>query len=180
MPKLPMFALAVVAAAVISVPASAGERISIQTEVTMGGIVVSSGTQEISKGVTAHFNDGRFKEIDADVTVTCREGISRWLNPFKPACDKPTQKKEKVPIGFMADITARETSDNKFAVSVDGSYVQVLEEQKLKLGDTELESASFHIQSLNSSMVVMANSELEIANGIGADEIKLKVKVQGL
>lgn len=80
----------------------------------------------------------------------------------------------------MADITAREASDDKFAVSVDGSYVQVLEEQKLKLGDTELESASFRIQSLNSSMVVMANSEVEIANGIGADEIKLKVKVQRL
>jgi hypothetical protein len=29
-------------------------------------------------------------------------------------------------------------------------------------------------------MVVMAHSELEIANGIGADEIKLKVKVQRL
>ncbi|WP_213071112.1 hypothetical protein, partial [Acinetobacter baumannii] len=38
-------------------------------------------------------------------------------------------------------ITAQEASDDKFAVSVDGSYVQVLEEQKLKLGDTELESA---------------------------------------
>ena len=122
----------------------------------------------------------RFKEIDTNVTVTCREGISRRLNPFKPACDKPTREKEKVPVGFMADITAREASDDKFAVSVDGSYVQVLEEQKLKLGDTELESASFRIQSLNSSMVVMANSEVEIANGIGADEIKLKVKVQRL
>ncbi|MDF5936983.1 hypothetical protein P4126_31165 [Pseudomonas aeruginosa] len=95
MPKLPMLALAAVAAAVISVPASAGDRITIQTEVTKGGVVLSSGTQEISKGATAHFNDGRFKEIDTNVTVTCREGISRWLNPFKPACDKPTREKEK-------------------------------------------------------------------------------------
>lgn len=76
MPKLPMLALAAVAAAVISVPASAGDRITIQTEVTKGGVVLSSGTQEISKGATAHFNDGRFKEIDTNVTVTCREGIS--------------------------------------------------------------------------------------------------------
>ncbi len=98
MPKLPMLALAAVAAAVISVPASAGDRITIQTEVTKGGVVLSSGTQEISKGATAHFNDGRFKEIDTNVTVTCREGISRWLNPFKPACDKPTREKEKVPV----------------------------------------------------------------------------------
>ncbi|ELY3120828.1 hypothetical protein SMD90_005732, partial [Pseudomonas aeruginosa] len=59
MPKLPMLALAAVAAAVISVPASAGDRITIQTEVTKGGVVLSSGTQEISKGATAHFNDGR-------------------------------------------------------------------------------------------------------------------------
>ncbi|MFK1354877.1 hypothetical protein ACIUYZ_00995 [Pseudomonas aeruginosa] len=178
MQKLPMFALA--AAAVISVPASAGERISIQTEVTMGGVVVSNATQEISKGGTAHFNDGRFKEIDANVTVTCREGISRWLNPFKPACDEPIREKEMLPVGFMADISAREASGDKFVVSVDGKYVQVLEEQKLKHGETELESASFRTQSLNSSMVVMANSELEIANGAGADEIKLKVKVQRL
>ncbi|MDF5950206.1 hypothetical protein P4193_00845 [Pseudomonas aeruginosa] len=51
MPKLPMLALAAVAAAVISVPASAGDRITIQTEVTKGGVVLSSGTQEISKGL---------------------------------------------------------------------------------------------------------------------------------
>ncbi|MFJ2456633.1 hypothetical protein ACIOWK_33865 [Pseudomonas protegens] len=112
-----MFALAEVAAAVISVPASAGERISIQTEVPMGGVVVSRGTQEVSKGATAHFNDGSFMGIDTNVAVTCREGISRWLNPLKPACNKPIREMGMVPIGFMTDIKVRVASDDKFAVS---------------------------------------------------------------
>lgn len=158
----------------------AANRFSISTEVTKGGVVVSSGSQSIQNGGTAHFSDSQFKEIDAKVTVTCREGLKRWVNLFKPRCDEPVREVKQVPIGFKAEIRAQEVSDGRVMLNVAGNYVQVLSSQILPGAGADVRSASFRDSSLNSNAIIKPDTNLEITNGVGDQEIRLKVKVERL
>ena len=167
-------------AAEVDAEAQAAKRFSIHAEVTKGGKVVSTGTQEIENGGTAQFNDSKFKQIDASVTVNCRTGWRRCVQFYKPRCDEPVREVENVAIGFKAEVGAREANEGKILLYVKGNYVDVISEYNLQGVDAELRAASFRDASLNSNVIVKSGEVVEITNGIKADEIRLKLTIDSI
>jgi len=158
----------------------ASKRLSIQTEVTKDGKVVSTSAQEVINGGTAHFSDAKTKEIDHKVTVTCRTGALRWLQFYKPRCDEPVREVKNVAIGFNADVGAREAHDGGFIVFVKGSYVDVLSDNTIKGANADVRTASFRNSTLNSSAIIQPGEVLEITNGSEDGIISLKLSVTPL
>lgn len=167
-------------AAEVDTEAQAAKRFSIHTEVTKGGKVVSTGTQEIENGGTAQFTDSKFKQIDATVTVVCRTGWQRWAQFYKSRCDEPVREVENVAIGFNAEVGAREANEGKILLYVKGNYVDVIKEYNLEGVNADVRSASFRDSSLNSNMIVKSGEVVEITNGIEPEQIRLKLSINRL
>lgn len=155
----------------------AAKRYTIHTEVMKGDQVVSSESKEIQNGGTAHFTEGKIKEIDDKVTVTCRTGVQRWLQFFKGRCNEPVREKKQVPIGFNAEIAAREGSDGSVLVDVQAHYVEVLREIIIPGVDADIHSAEFRDSSLNGSMILQPGETQVLRNGPLGEEVTLKLSV---
>lgn len=159
----------------VDVQTLASKRFSIQAEVSKDGKVVSSSTQQVNNGGTAHFTDAKFKEIDTNVTVNCRTGLKRWLELWKSRCDEPEREVSKVAIGFNAKITAREFTNGNISINLKGSYVDVISEFDLEGVEANLRVASFRDSSLNSNMIVKPGQVFEITSIGTGGEIRLKL-----
>lgn len=156
------------------------KRFAIHTEVTKGGKVVSSGTKEIENGGKVQFTDAIFKEIDTSVTVTCLSGWQRWVQFYKPRCTKPVREIESVPIGFNAEVGAREVNEGQILLYVRGHYVDVIKEYTLKGVEADMRTASFRESTLNTNVVVKAGEVVEVSNGHQVDEIRLKLTITAI
>lgn len=155
----------------------AAKRYIIHTEVAKGIQVISVGSKEIQNGETAHFSDGKIKEIDGKVTVTCRTGLQRWLQFYKGRCNDPVREKKQVAIGFKAEIAAREGSDGNILVDVQANYVDVLREVTIPGVDADIHSAEFRDSSLNGSMILQPGETQVLRNGPPGEEVTLKLSV---
>lgn len=160
-----------------TVESQAAKRYAIHTEVMKGDHVVSSGSREIQNGDTAHFTEGKIKVIDDKVIVICRTGLQRWLQFYKGRCDEPVRQKKEVPIGFNAEIAARESSDGNVLVDVRARYVEVLREITIPGVDADIHSAEFRDSSLNGSMILQPGEAQVLRNGPPGEEIILKLSV---
>jgi len=171
--------LLLVTALIVPTGVSASDRFAVQTEVTRSGKIVSTGTREVENGGIAQFSDGRFKETDAKVTTTCRSGLSRWLHPFKPACDEVVEK-EQTPIGFIADITPRVMSDGRIGLVINGKYVLVLGDSSAESNGGVLHTANFRPVILASTLSIKIGEKAVIRSGPAQDEVVLTVQVDRL
>lgn len=183
MQQLPKLVLAVALVGTVStvhaydLETQAAKRYTIHTEVAKGDQVVSVGSKEIQNGDTAHFSDGKIKEIDDKVTVTCRTGLRRWLQFYKGRCNDPVREKKQVTIGFKAEIAAREGSNGNILVDVQANYIDVLREVTIPGVDADINSAEFRDSSLSGSMILQPGETQVLRNGPPGEEVTLKLSV---
>lgn len=146
--------LVLAAALSVAATAHAADRLQIQAVLTKDGQVLSTQTQEVGPGETAHFSKTQSKEYDGKATVS-----SKGTNVEKEVYD----------LGLTADVTPKVLSTGKVQLTVKGQYTEPLSKNEVKAAPgVTLNLPHFSTYSLNH--IVTADQDGKAT--IGPDEGK--------
>ncbi|HHH9443059.1 TPA: hypothetical protein ACP32N_005047 [Pseudomonas aeruginosa] len=162
MKKGPTFILA--AALLAAANAHAGDRLQIEAVLTKEGKVIASEMKNISNGEIAHFRKTETREFDVNA-VKRPKGIE--------------VTKQKVNLGFVANIYVREMSTGKFMLDVKGEYDELVKEKDLKSGDLVLHVGDVRRRLLAGTPNVGSGETVEIVDPLSGD-LKLAVTIKRL
>ncbi|WP_017519942.1 hypothetical protein ACQCLI_31905 (plasmid) [Pseudomonas nitroreducens] len=154
------------AALSVAATAHAADRLQIQAVLTKDGQVLSTQTQEVGSGQTAHFSKTQPKEYDGKATVS----------------SKGTKvEKEVHHLGFTADVTPHVLSTGKVQLAVNGLYTEPLSENKVKTDGVELNLPHYAKYSLASTVIVDQNGKATLErHGDKGPELQLDLTVKRL